>query len=138
MMKTLDFLTYYYKTGTEPFRTLSTLSDDEMLTVMQTRFPEDKRFHKNPRRCIAERRATEQWLREAFLRRGGQPTLTYPRYMVLGTSDYLEAYDGFAGSFCAIHIPLAAFDASEVSFTYPDSVISKWLAESKHPLYNST
>lgn len=137
MEKIANFLTYYHKTGTEPFRTLSILSDDEMLAIMQAEFPEDQWFHKNPQQRIAERRTTEAWLRQTFIERGGQPTLTYPLYMVLGTSDYIEEYTGFAGSFSAISVPLAEFDASTISFTYPDSVISKRLMVKRHSLYNS-
>ncbi|MEM7532770.1 MAG: hypothetical protein AAF639_11385 [Chloroflexota bacterium] len=132
-----EFLTYYYKAGTEPFRTLSTLNDDEFMAVMKDNFPEDRLSHKAPRRRITERRATEQWLRETFIKQGGKPKLDYPFYMVLGTSNYIEQYDGFEGIYHTVQVPLAEFDSTDVSFTYPDSVISKWLADCHHPLYNS-
>lgn len=130
-----DYLTYYFKRGTQPFRSLSDSTDHEMLEVMRTEFSEDHRFHKNPLDNIARRRSTEKWLKKEFIKRGGKPTEDHPRYMVLGTSTYLEEYPGFEGNYSELRIPLTSFDARDISFTYPDSVVSQWLAEEKNKLY---
>ena len=130
-----DYLTYYFKKGTQPFRSLSDSTDSELLEIMRTEFSEDHRFHKNPLENIARRRSTEKWLRYEFIKRGGRPTENHPRYMVLGTSTYLEEYTGFGGNYSELRMPLTSFDDRDISFTYPDSVLSHWLAEEKNKLY---
>ncbi len=130
-----DYLTYYFKKGTQPFRSMSDVTDHEMLEVMRTEFSEDHRFHKNPFDNIARRRSTEKWLQNEFMKRGGERTIDHPRYIVLGTSTYLEEYSGFEGHYAEIKIPLTVLDACNVSFTYPDSVVSRWLAEEQDERY---
>ncbi len=59
----IDYLTYYYKRGTEPFRSLSALSDTEAIQIMESLCddtPFGARF-KNPAQYMRDRRQTEQW-----------------------------------------------------------------------------
>lgn len=138
MMINPDSITYYFKNGTEPFLSKSEYSDKQMLTVMNTHFSGDTRFHKNPLDNIRRRRNTEKWLHEEFKRQGGKPKIRHPRYFVLGNSSYLAEYPGFNGDFTTIEIPLHEINKLEISFTYPDSVVSRWLAEaSGNNYYNS-
>jgi len=117
---------------------MSEYSDNKMLEVMNKHFSEDTRFYKNPSDNISRRRNTERWLYEEFKIKGGKPKNKYPRYFVLGNSSYLEEYSGFDGNFTTIEIPLKEINELEISFTYPDSVVSRWLAEEKNDdYYNS-
>ncbi len=130
-----DFITHYFKDGTEPFLSKSEYSNTKILEIMNKYFSEDTRFHKNPLDNILRRRKTEKWLYDEFKRKGGKPKIKCPRYFVLGNSSYLEKYPGFGGKFTTIEIPLKEIDKLEISFTYPDSVVSQWLAEEKKDDY---
>ncbi len=128
----VDYLTHYYIKGTPPFRSLSALPDDaalELMIALADDSPFGERF-KDPWQYLHYRQRTECWVRSEFTAKGGQPQEAYPIYMVLGSSPWLEraAPDGQP---CEIRIPLAAFQAGDVSFTYPDSMISHWFGLEK-------
>lgn len=128
----IDFLTHYYRPDAEPFRSLSALSDEEAIKIMQLLCddtPFGARF-KDPVQYMDNRRQTEQWVREMFKAKGGVPTATYPMPMVLGTSKWMakQSPDSTSGE---IRIPLSAFSETDVSFTYPDSMLSRWFGSEK-------
>jgi len=132
----MKFLTHYYKTGEPPFRSLSALADSEALRIASEFRNETalvyRRFKKYEK-YWSKRRETEQWLRNEFIKKGGQPKTEYPHYMVLGESSYI--HEGYEGKCSEIRIPLSAFNKQEISFTYPDSMVSRWLEEQKHEIY---
>ena len=66
-------------------------------------------------------------MRSEFMLKGGRPQLDYPVYFVLGESHWLVKYSPDRSLHQEIKIDLAAFDEGDVSFTYPDSMISSWL-----------
>src|SRR4030066_226480 len=87
----IDYLTYYYKQGTEPFRSLSVLPDEEVIKIMEE-LCDDTLFgarFKDPIQYMRNRRQTEQWVREEFMAKGGQPQEAYPIPMVLGASKWM-------------------------------------------------
>jgi hypothetical protein len=139
----IDYLTHYYTRGTPPFRSLSTLSDEEALTLMQALYDETVfgvRF-KDPLQYLRDRRRTEQWVRAEFSAKGGQPQELYPIYMVLGSSPWIEQAAPDAPGHGEIRIPLSIFQEGDVSFTYPDSMLSRWFstdqpAEHYQPAYH--
>ena len=128
----VEFLTHYYRSGTLPFQSLSALPDTEAITLMESLYDEDviilQRF-KDPQGYLRNRRDTETWVREQFIAKGGCPQAAYPVYMILGqsrwASQFLRPGDG------VIRIPISAFSQADVSFTYPDSMISYWFAHDK-------
>jgi hypothetical protein len=129
----VDYLTRYYERGTDPFRTLSALPDDDALRIMaglSSDTPFGERF-KDPARYLRLRRQTEQWVRDEFVARGGRPQAAYPIPMVLGTSPWLESWVPPEYAPASLRIPLAAFDEGDVSFTYPDSMISLWFGRDR-------
>jgi hypothetical protein len=142
MEKTMvDFLTYYYNKGTPPFRSLSALPDDEAIEIMKTLYGEFagsilfERF-KDPAQYLHNRKQSEQWVREAFIAKGRHPQGTYPISMVLGTSPWVEKYaPGGPDTHGKIRIPLAALQEDDVSFTFPDSMVSHWFGREKPPEY---
>ena len=122
----VDFLTHYYARGTPPFRSLSTLPDDEALALMTALYADTlfgARF-KYPLQYLHHRQSTERWVRSEFITRGGQPREPYPIYMVLGSSPWIVRAAPDTPNHGEIRIPLAVFDEGDVSFTYPDSMIS--------------
>jgi len=83
------------------------------------------------------RRQIEQWLRQEFIAKGGAPQESYPIYMILGRSKWLlTAADAATRATTAkIQIPLSLFQEGDVSFTYPDSMVSFLLANQKESAY---
>jgi hypothetical protein len=133
----VDHLTYYYKRGTEPFRSLSALPDEEAITIMEELCddtPFGARF-KDPVQYLRNRRQTEQWVREEFIAKGGQPREAYPIPMVLGSSKWMAKVAPDKELHAEIRIPLSVFTEYDVSFTYPDSMISLWFGRDKPPEY---
>ena len=64
-----DYLTHYYREGTEPFRNLSALSDQEALEIMR-RVCDDTPFgsrFQDPAQYLRNRKQTEQWVRAEFV-----------------------------------------------------------------------
>ncbi len=123
------FITHYYRRGSPPFRSLSSLPDDEAVEIM-CRLADDTPFgerFKDPLGYLANRRRSEAWVREAFIKKGGKPRLVYPVYCVLGESQWLVKNSPDKSFHQEIRIDLAAFNPGDVSFTYPDSMISYWL-----------
>ena len=126
----VNFLTYYYTKGTVPFRSLSALPDDEAIKIMEALYVEFansilfERF-KDPAQYLHDRQLTERWVREAFIAKGRQPAAAYPITMVLGYSPWIEKHaPGELRTHGKIRIPLTALQEDDVSFTFPDSMVS--------------
>jgi len=109
------------------------LSDQDIINFMISNIPDDAIFHKNPERYIQRRKETEKWLYQSFHALGGTPATIHPIYMTLGASSYIES----TGHYNARHeFPLSLFPKSVVSFTYPDSYVSRLLAEKPNEYFN--
>ena len=124
----IDYLTHYYKPGRRPFQSLSALPEDEAVRIMQDLYEEtvfSARF-KDPSQYLRDRKQTEQWVRRKFIEKGGCPREPHPVYMVLGGSRWIKAHALLEGALGEIRIPLSVFQPGDVSFTYPDSMISQW------------
>jgi hypothetical protein len=135
----IDYLTHYYKLGTQPFQSLSALTDEEAEGIMQglsDDTPYGARF-KDPLGYMRDRRQTEQWVRDQFIAKGGQPRASYPIPMVLGSSPWIMKNAPDPAAHGEIRIPLSVFTEQDVSFTYPDSMISLWFGRDKPPEYYS-
>ncbi|BBH24173.1 hypothetical protein Back11_55180 [Paenibacillus baekrokdamisoli] len=131
-----EFLTHYYKQGDLPFRSLSALTDSEALKIMESLYEDNplaERF-KEPVQYLNNRKQTEKWVRDEFIAKGGQPKDEYPLYAVLGYSNWIENH---LSSFDIdrIHIPLSIFTELDISFTYPDSMVTYLLGMDKHAVY---
>ncbi len=135
-----DHLIHFYRKGTAPFQSLSALSDADATRMMQDFYIEGsviwERF-KDPAQYLQARRQIERWLRQAFIAKGGAPRELYPIYMVLGRSRWLlTAADPVTLATTAeIQVPLSLFSECDVSFTYPDSMVSTLLADEQNPEY---
>jgi hypothetical protein len=135
-----DHLTYYYKRGAKPFQSLSALSDAEAIRIMEALYVQYKdnilfeRF-KDPLGYLRERRQTEEWVRNGFLAKGGRPRESYPICMVLGSSAWIRKNAPDPVTHGEIRIPLSAFSESDLSFTYPDSMVSRWFDRDKPAEY---
>jgi hypothetical protein len=122
------FLTHYYHQNDRPFQSLSALTDRSALAIitnLQHRQGLVYRRFKDPENYLKLRCETEHWLRTEFIKKGGKPVTNYPQYFVVDRSVWIEA--GYQGNFNLVQIPLTAFNSEQISFTYPDSMVSYWL-----------
>ncbi|MFK7697768.1 hypothetical protein [Paenibacillus sp. HJGM_3] len=120
----MDYVTHYFRKGALPFQSLSALSESEALKIMENLSgdsPLVSRF-KQPKKYMEDRLETEEWLRNSFIKKGGQPEAEYPFYTLLGTSDIVEEHAG--SQYDKISIPISIFDEHDITFTYPDSMVS--------------
>lgn len=133
----IDYLTHYYSIDSGPFQSLSALSDKEAIEIMEKLCddtPYGKRF-KNPIQYLRDRKDTERWIREAFIAKGGKPKDQFPLPMVLGSSKWLVEAAPDQEKHGEVRIPLSVFTEYDVSFTYPDSMISRWFGREKPAEY---
>jgi len=136
----IDHLTHFYRIGRKPFQSLSALPDWEALQMMKNLYVEGstiwERF-KDPHDYLLARRRTEAWLRNEFILRGGQPQHPNPIYMIFGRTRWLDIHGDPAtlATTAEIDVPLSLFTAQDISFTYPDSMITSLLAEQKEADY---
>ena len=133
----VDYLTHYYMGDREPFHSLSALPDDDAIRIMvalSDDTPFGARF-KQPHQYLAARKESEAWVRAEFIAKGGRPQASFPISCVLGSSRWLEQAAPERAIHAAICIPLALFTADDVSFTYPDSMISRWFGRDKPAEY---
>jgi len=129
----IDYLTHYYSIDKEPFQSLSALPDEEAIKIMEALCddtPYGERF-KNPLQYLKDRKDTEQWVRDEFIAKGGRPIEKFPIPMVLGSSKWIVEVAPDRNKHGEIRIPLSLFTEYDVSFTYPDSMISRWFGREK-------
>ncbi|MDQ0888634.1 hypothetical protein QFZ81_003722 [Paenibacillus sp. V4I9] len=123
----MDYITHYYIKGTLPFRSLSALTESEALKIMENLCDDSpllSRF-KQPTNYMEDRRETEKWLRNSFIEKGGRPEAVYPLYTLLGTSNLIEKNAlNYGTDIDRISIPISIFDEHDITFTYPDSMVS--------------
>jgi len=136
----IDYLIHAYRRGTDPFRSLSALSDMEAMHIMKDLYVEESIFwerFKDPAQYLQIRRKVEQWLRREFIAKGGKPQAPYPIYMVLGRSKWIQTMLDAAtlATTMEMQVPLSIFRECDVSFTYPDSMVSFMLDNQRNPEY---
>jgi hypothetical protein len=136
----IDHLIHFYRSGTEPFRTLSLLPEEEAIQIMQGLYVEGAVFwdrFKDPMQYLGMRKQIEQVLRQAFIAKGGMPQEAYPIYMVLGRSKWIlnDLDDATLSTTAQVNVPLSLFQECDVSFTYPDSMVSFLLANDRESEY---
>jgi len=93
----------------------------------------------DPEKYLRQRRESELWVREEFIKKGGKPISVYPHYFVVEQAIWIE--EGYKGDSRVVQIPVSTFDPNCISFTYPDSMISYWLRSQAdqvfyHPAYH--
>lgn len=132
----MDYLTHYYAQGSIPLRSLSALPDAEALLLMESLYEDNlvaERF-KEPVEYLQNRKQVELWVRNEFIAKGGQPQEDYPLYAVLGYANWME--QNLASlEIERIQIPLSIFTEKDISFTYPDSMVTYWLGMDKQAAY---
>jgi hypothetical protein len=129
-------LTHYHHQEDAPWQNLSALTEVEALGVIAglgDRSGTVYRRFKDPQKYLQQRRATENWVRQGFIEKSGKPNLAYPHYLVVGRSAWIEA--GYNGQSRRVQLPISDFPTDQISFTYPDSMISYWLKSQTEQIF---
>lgn len=113
-----DVVTHIYDPERGAFRNLCSLPDDEAGSILAAIAASGRRAIKP--NYLSRRRATEAWLLSERTRKLGPSRLSHPIYFFLG--DFRDGADPSRPA--SIALPLAAFPAEMVTFTYPDSMTS--------------
>ena len=115
------FLYHFYDARSGPFKSLTSISQDEAREVI-----ERIKIERPNSQCalrhdkyVQYRHNCERMLREAFAKKGGIMEIDSPHYMVLGFSPWLSTWFEECRY---IKIPVEEFDLRTVSFTYGDSM----------------
>jgi hypothetical protein len=136
----IETLFHLYKRGTEPFRSLSSLPEADAIQIMQELYMEGAIFwerFQEPAQYLRLRKQIEQNLRQTFIAKGGMPREVYPIYMALGRTKWMqhEVDAPTLATTAEIQVPLSLFQECDVSFTYPDSMVSFLLAQEQSEYY---
>lgn len=136
----VDYLIHFYRKGTKPFQSLSALSEDHALSIMKDLYVEGSVFwerFKDPYEYLCFRKQVERDLYRGFVAKGGVPNDPYPIYLVLGRPKWtLTAVDAATvASTDEIQVPLSILGPRDISFTYPDSMVSALMVSQRNPEY---
>ena len=134
------FLHHYFNKKSEPFRSISELTENEaqkiwqgMASYLARKNGMEYNFDEIDERIVNRfgmRRRLEDELRGLFISKGGKVSRDYPYYLILCKDDtpdkaLLEFYEN--GDY--ISIPVHDLDMSYVSFTYGDSFAQYYHSE---------
>ena len=131
----MNNIIHYYAKGKMPFQNITSLSEQDANRIVdelkKTGLPVFKRFEWSE--YLSERRKTESWLKSEFQKIGGKPKIDYPYYFTLGESNYFDSrYDNEAAT---IVIPLDSISDEDISFTFPDSMASRYYQNNQQDKY---
>ncbi len=114
-------LYHFYDARSGPFRSLTSISQDEARDVIEKIKKERPNSQCALRhdKYVQYRHNCERMLREAFAKKGGIMEIDSPHYMVLEFSPWLSTWYEECRY---IKIPVEEFDLRTVSFTYGDSM----------------
>lgn len=136
----VELLVHVYRSGSPPFQSLSTLPEAQALAIMASLYRRDSVFWErfaDPPAYLSARKQVETKLKDAFQKKGGRPKQDFPIYFMLGWPPWAEEMVDAAtlSTTERIEVPLSIFDKHDISFTYPDSMISALIAQQQNPDY---
>jgi len=113
------YLYHYYESENGPFRNITEFGFEKATDIQRkiSTGPNSKRLPN----YIDLRFALETRLKQQFILKGGQPNRDDPFYFTLGECAWLKSWYANPG---VVKIPLSDFKPEQISFTYPDSMIS--------------
>ncbi|UZR96786.1 hypothetical protein [Chondrinema litorale] len=114
-----EYLYHYYELENGPFRNITEEGIEKALAI-QSKISNGFNS-KRPPNYIELRFGLEARLKEQFISKGGKPKRDDPFYLMLGECEWAKSWYVNPG---VIKIPLSAFKAEHLSFTYPDSMVS--------------
>ncbi|UZO79720.1 hypothetical protein NBT05_12245 [Aquimarina sp. ERC-38] len=118
-MNSPKFLYHYYETENGPFRNITELGLDKAKNI-QNQISKGWNS-KRPDNYIELRFALEKRIKELFIEKGGKPHRKDPFYFTLGPCSWAKSWYVNPG---VVKIPLNEFTSDQISFTFPDSMVS--------------
>jgi hypothetical protein len=113
------FLFHYYELDNGPFRNITEYGLKKAESIQNQI---SKGFNsKRPDNYIDLRFSLEKRIKEQFILKGGKPNRNDPFYFTLGECNWAKSWYVNPG---VIKIPLTDFKPNQISFTYPDSMVS--------------
>lgn len=118
-MKLPTHLFHYFEKNSEPLQSMTAQGFDKATEIQKNI---TKGFNsQRPPNYVELRFAVEKRLKSAFESKGGKPKSPNPSYFTLGSCDWVKScYDDPSVTI----IPLADVDPEQLTFTYPDSMVS--------------
>lgn len=113
------FLFHYYELENGPFRNITEYGHEKAENIQKT--ITEGLNSKRPKNYIDLRFSLEKRIREQFILKGGKPNRKDPFYFTLGECEFAKSWYVNPG---VIKIPLIDFNEGQISFTYPDSMVS--------------
>ncbi len=117
------FITHYYYPGTDPWKNIMNLPEEEAFRTakeLAAAHPETTSFYRfaDFQNYYPRRKKADAYVRDTFIRLGGNPRLQHPYSFVLSESEYLK--DWFDSS-DRIVLDLSDIPDDQISFTIGDS-----------------
>ncbi|MEW7280025.1 hypothetical protein ABW636_15635 [Aquimarina sp. 2201CG1-2-11] len=113
------FLFHYYELDNGPFRNITEYGYEKAESI-QGKISEGWNSRR-PNNYIDLRISLEKRIRKQFILKGGKPNRNDPLYFTLGACEWAKSWYVNPG---VIKIPLTDFKTDQISFTYPDSMVS--------------
>lgn len=114
-----EYLYHYYELENGPFRNITEFGMEKAKDV-QSKISEGFNSQRPPN-YIELRLSFEKRLKEQFVAKGGKPNRNDPFYFTLGECEWAKSWYVNPR---VLKIPLSDFKSEQVSFTYPDSMVS--------------
>ena len=114
-----EYLYHYFERNNGPFQNITKDGVEKAIRI-QSEISEGLNS-KRPPDYVELRFALEKRLKEQFISKGGKPNRDDPFYFTLGECEWAKSWYINPG---VVKIPLSAFSAEHISFTYPDSMVS--------------
>lgn len=117
------FITHYYYPGTDPWKNIMNLPEKEAFekaSKLAAMYPDTTSFGRfaDFENYYPNRKKTDEYVREAFIRLGGKPELKHPYSFTLMECDYLRNWFSEGEK---ITFDLADIPDDRISFTIGDS-----------------
>ncbi len=117
------YIVHYYYPGTDPWKNIMNLPEEEAFRTakeLAAAHPETTSFYRcaDFQNYYSRRKMADAYVRDTFIRLGGNPRLQHPYSFVLSESEYLK--DWFDSS-DRIVLDLSDIPDDQISFTIGDS-----------------
>jgi hypothetical protein len=117
-----EFISHYYEEARGPLMSVSNLEKETAREILKQISERKEGFDsERPDNYIDWRIDVENWLRNGFIEKGRRPKRKNPHYFILEECDWLLSWYKEGRVFKkALH----EIDPGQISFTYPDSMVS--------------
>ena len=124
-----DFICHYYELERGPLLSVTNHDRETAREIIRQITERNEGFSNNrPPQYIDWRLDVEEWLLNGFIAKGGKPKRKNPHYFILGECDWLLSW---YKNGAVLKKRLQDIDPTQISLTYPDSMVS-WQLHQYH------